>query len=584
MNESEKNPGLLFSLAAALLAVTLVFTYFVGSYVVRWGNAMTAQRAVVQHLTQVGSTLTEAETGQRGYLLTGKTSYLDPYQSAVERLHSEQNSLHRLVAQHELPADDVAALDRNIASKMAELEKTIETRKTNAEAAVALVQTGEGKREMDLIRAALGSMIDREEREYRRMAQKSHWATIVRTTTFIFTGVTNLAFLGWVYRRLRNETERRQAAAQKLQNTIESISDGLMVLDRNWHITYLSKQGGRILRVDEYQMIGKNIWDVVPQARERQACPYFYEAMEKGIAKHFEEHYSGADQWLEIHCYPSPEGLTVYFHDVTERKQAEAVLARSKEQLEKLVAERTAKLEELVGELEHFSYTITHDMRSPLRAMTGFAQVLEELGPTCPDEQRQHFLARISVAARRMDLLITDALNYNRAVREQLPEEPVDVAALVRGMLDTYPEFQPSKANIRIVDELPFVLGNEAGLTQVFSNLIGNAVKFVKPGQVPHVTIRSETREDWVRIWVEDEGIGIMAAVLPKVFDMFSRGQTGYDGTGIGLALVRKVVMRMGGRVGVESEQGKGSRFWVELRPIGTARREKLIAPQMVHS
>jgi signal transduction histidine kinase len=330
----------------------------------------------------------------------------------------------------------------------------------------------------------------------------------------------------------------------------------------------LSRQGARILHAEAITLEGKMLWEALPQAKERKMCPHFLEAMEKREPRHMEEHYPMHDQWLEIHCYPSQEGLTVYFHDITERKKAEEVLARSREELEKLVAERTAKLQELVGELEHFSYTITHDMRSPLRAMTGFAEVLEELGPSCPPEQRQHFLSRITAAARRMDLLISDALNYNRAVREELPLEPVYVGTLLRGMLDTYPELQPTRARIVVAGELPWVLGNEAGLTQCFSNLLGNAVKFVERSNQPQVTVRAEDRDGWSRIWIEDNGIGIAARDLPKIFDMFTRAQTTYEGTGIGLALVRKVVSRMGGRLGVESELGKGSKFWIELRRI----------------
>ncbi len=262
--------------------------------------------------------------------------------------------------------------------------------------------------------------------------------------------------------------------------------------------------------------------------------------------------------------------------DVTKRKEAEAVLARDKEQLERLVAERTAELRELVGELEHFSYSITHDMRAPLRAMMGFAEVVKELCSGCGNDQQKVFLERIQTAARRMDLLITDALNYSKAVRSELPLAPMDVGRLLRGMVDTYPELQGAQGGIRIEPELPLVMGNEAGLTQCFSNLLVNAVKFAKPGEAPQIRVWAEVvtgGQGWVRIWVEDKGIGISKSMLPRVFDMFSRGTNEQAGTGIGLALVRKVVERMGGRVGVESEEGRGSRFWVELRS-GDLRRK----------
>jgi signal transduction histidine kinase len=256
--------------------------------------------------------------------------------------------------------------------------------------------------------------------------------------------------------------------------------------------------------------------------------------------------------------------------DITERKEFEVELQRQ-------VTERTARLHELVSELEHLSYTITHDMRAPLRAIRGFTEAVQEICSGRPDPELPGLLRRINQGAERMDLLITDALQYTKAVRQELPLGPVDLGSLLRGMLDTYPEFINS--DIQLEEPLLPVIGNEAALTQCFSNLLGNAVKFVKPGERAAVRVWSEWRQvppvpgenraagDWVRIWVEDRGIGIPPVMLPKLFKMFSRGSRDYEGTGIGLALVRKVVHRMGGQVGVETEPGQGSRFWVELRP-----------------
>jgi PAS domain S-box-containing protein len=241
--------------------------------------------------------------------------------------------------------------------------------------------------------------------------------------------------------------------------------------------------------------------------------------------------------------------------DATERNELQGAL-------ENLVEERTRRLQELVSELEHFSYTIAHDMRAPLRAMKGFAEIAQV---ACENDERVDYLKKISSSAERMDCLITDALNYSRTMRQEFPLTEVDTGELVRGILDTYPEFQASRAHIRIDGQLPVVLGNKAGLTQCFSNLLGNAVKFVRPGEMPEIRISAEEGGGRVRIWVKDKGIGISECMLPKVFEMFMRESNRYEGTGIGLALVRKVAQRMGGTVGVESEEGKGSGFWLEL-------------------
>ncbi|MDF3057136.1 MAG: hypothetical protein K0R17_1351 [Rariglobus sp.] len=243
-------------------------------------------------------------------------------------------------------------------------------------------------------------------------------------------------------------------------------------------------------------------------------------------------------------------------------------LQRANNDLDRLVRERTAELQELVNELEHFSYTITHDLRAPLRAMHGFAGLLAEECMTVLNDQSREYLRRITTAAGRMDRLIIDALSYSKIVRNEMPMEPVDVDRLLRGMVDSYPIFQKPSANIEIVGEIPPVLGNEAGLTQCFSNLLGNAVKFVPPGQVPVVRIRGARDGKRVRLWCEDNGIGIPAEMHSRVFVMFQRLSKDFEGTGIGLALVKKVVERMGGAVGVESEPGKGSRFWIELLTV----------------
>ena len=240
-------------------------------------------------------------------------------------------------------------------------------------------------------------------------------------------------------------------------------------------------------------------------------------------------------------------------------------LAERRVELERLVAERTARLQETVAELESFSYSISHDLRAPLRAMTGFGELLEEeCGERIGPEGRD-YLRRIITASRRMDRLTQDVLVYSRVSRTELPMVPVDLGALVAGIVESYPQFHQTHADVVLRGPFPRVLGNEAALMQCVSNLMSNAVKFVAPGTRPRVEVSAETREGRARLVVVDNGIGIAPEARGKIFGIFERFHRGYEGTGIGLAVVRRAMERMGGSVDFSSEPGKGSRFHLEL-------------------
>jgi signal transduction histidine kinase len=261
--------------------------------------------------------------------------------------------------------------------------------------------------------------------------------------------------------------------------------------------------------------------------------------------------------------------------EIAERKRAQESLHQAQEELlqhagilEQTVAERTASLRETVGELEAFSYSMAHDMRAPLRSMIAFSQILVAEHAAGLDATAVDYLRRITRSALRLERLITDVLGYTEVIHGPVVNRTVDLNQLLQGILDTYPDWQPPRAEIQIEAPLPQVLGSEGFLTQAISNLLSNALKFVPPGTVPRVQVRAESVQDQVRLYFTDNGIGIAREQHGRIFGMFQQLHpvATYEGTGIGLTIARKAVERMGGKIGFDSEAGQGSSFWIQLK------------------
>jgi PAS domain S-box-containing protein len=265
--------------------------------------------------------------------------------------------------------------------------------------------------------------------------------------------------------------------------------------------------------------------------------------------------------------------------DITEQREAEIALRTSEEHvrelnisLEQRVEERTRALAEANRELEAFGYSVSHDLRAPLRTLQGFSQaLLEDYAPDLP-AKAQKYLERIAFAANRLDELIQDLLAYSRLSRAELRLEPVSLAQVVEDVcrqLDL--TIQEARAKVN-VERLPTVRGHSGTLVQIFANLLSNSIKFVQPGEEPQIRVWAEGNGSTIRVWVADNGIGIELEHQDRIFEVFERlhGLEAYPGTGIGLAIVRRGAQRLGGCAGVESRYGSGSRFWVELQSSET--------------
>jgi PAS domain S-box-containing protein len=403
---------------------------------------------------------------------------------------------------------------------------------------------------------------------------------------FVQAFVGTISGMALVLAAVISEREQARQGYARLAAVVESSEDA--ILTKSLAGIIMSWNGGaeRLFGFRAQEIIGQSILRLIPPELHQEER-HILERLQRGEAlEHYETvRITREGGRLEVSLSLSAIrdevgriiGVSKILRDITARKKAEAALEQALGTLEETVQQRTASLTEALGELEAFSYSLSHDMRAPLRAIQSFTDiVLSDYSTAIPSEARQH-LEKVMRAARRLDQLVLDVLALTRASRQNLALEPVDLEPLIQSLIQERPDFQPPQAEVQVEPPLYSVLGHESFVNQCLTNLLGNAVKFVASGVKPRIRIWAElSPPSSVRLWIEDNGIGINKATQSRLFQMFERVHSGreYEGSGIGLAIVRKAVERMGGAVGLESEPGKGSRFWLQL-PLADKPTEK---------
>lgn len=379
------------------------------------------------------------------------------------------------------------------------------------------------------------------------------------------------------------EKKRAEELQRRFAAIVESSDDAIISKDLNGVIQSWNRGAEQMFGYLAGEVIGKPVTILMPEGRVNEE-PYILARIRDGEKiDHYETVRRRKDGALiDISLTVSPIrdgsgkviGASKIARNITHRKKSEAAIQRSQselarlnEELEQRVQARTAELKQAVTQMQEFSYTISHDLRGPVRAMQGYANALLEDYGDHLDEQGRDYLKRIVRGGDRMDQLMRDVLIYSRLARANVKTEAVSLDELVQDVIDQYPDLQPPAVAVTIRKPLLPVEGHHSSLAQALSNLLSNARKFVARGTTPKIEIWTEKRGHNVRLWVKDNGIGVMPMFQSRLFGMFERlhEDNEYEGTGIGLAIVRKAVEKMGGTVGMESDGVHGSSFWIEL-------------------
>ncbi len=366
----------------------------------------------------------------------------------------------------------------------------------------------------------------------------------------------------------KQAAERSRELAERLTMTLESLTDGFFTLDRQWRFTYVNKPAERMLARARHELIEQSIWKMFPEAVGSKFHSMYRHAMDGNQPVEFEEYYPPLGIWVQVRAFPSPQGLAVSFRDITAQVEAQQEILRLTVALEERVQERTAELQAASRELEAFSYSVAHDLRAPLSAVCGYAQMLTDSEGSALSARGRRFLSRLLAAGKQMDAMTEGLLGLARLTKARLEPQPVDLAEIGRNVAMLLRDATPDRDVEFVAPPALAAVGDEVLLTHVMQNLLSNAWKFSARSERPRVELASVAAPDGSAAYcVSDNGVGFDMSHASRLFGAFERlhTQEEFPGTGIGLALVRKIVERHKGRVWAESSPGGGARFYFTL-------------------
>lgn len=557
-------------IAAAVLSLVTSMRHISDSW--QW---VVHTREVLERLQDTRTLVSKSDALLHALLLQDDAEDRAELHTTVAALPQEVTTLRQLTSDNPVQQRALSIYDRQIDQYSSALLDEL-ARRTEDRRQLRALRTGI---------AAQGTALRDE--ELRLLAQREETVRKDRNRLFLSVGVLSalsVALLLFVRATARRDAALIRAERSRLDATLRSIGDAVIATGPDGrillmnavaeHLTGITETAARGQPLDQVLAIhrrGDGMADLASLIREvvstRVPC------VNIEISGNLLSQPAVNRDWI-LACHPMMAdrgaiGAVISLLEVTELKSSQRELVDANVLLERRVVERTEALTEANVELRAFAHTVAHDLRAPLRNVLGYANALREDGAPGLSSQGRHFVERIDLVAHRMDRLVTDLLQFSQLSRPEIRLKTVELDRVLRLALDNV-EAQVRTAGATVeLAPLPAVRGNEAILVQVFDNLLSNAVKFVTPGVAPHVTVSADSMDGKVRVHVADNGIGIPPAQREIVFGAFERlhGEEEYPGTGIGLAIVRKGLERIGGQVAIE-DSAAGTSFVVTLPAV----------------
>ena len=537
---------------------------------------------VLEKLGEVRSNVTEVETGERGYLITGDDVYLAPYDRGARELRRNLNELRQLVGDDAKQQRALERLEPLVAAKLAFLAERIRIRRQQGlGAAAAAVREGFGKQLMEQINVLLAGMKQEEDRlllqrsrDLQSSATKSKWTVgLLGGMGFFFILTAGLI--------IQKEIRKRARVEEQFRSLLEFAPDCMVIVNQKGQIGLVNSQTERVFGYSRRELLQQNVEILIPQRFHPQhpghRTQFFTDPKVRPMGaglELFALRKDGTEFPVEISLAPleTAEGRLVScaIRDVTARKQTEEALRRQAQEVERQRGELAHSNVELTAankEIESFSYSVSHDLRAPLRSIDGFSVALLEDCADKLDANGKEYLYRMRAATQRMGVLIDDLLDLARVTRVEMRHERVDLSTMARSIITELASAHPERnAKIQIEQSLE-TTGDSHLLRIVLENLLGNAWKFTSKRQTPRIEFGKTACNGTSAYFVRDDGAGFDSAYASRLFGAFQRlhDKSEFPGTGIGLATVQRIVHRHGGRIWAEGAVDRGATFYFTL-------------------